>query len=294
MIKSVTVINYRNESIKLELTNPWETGLAISSITGIGPSKATINTTDLASSDGSIYNSARTNQRNIVISFKLLPDPVTTLVEDTRQRTYRYFPVKRQVTLMFETDNRLCLIDGYVESNEPDIFQKEETAQISILCPDPYFKVKDQTIVLNGIENLFEFPFSNESTTENLIEMSNTSNLVSNDYIYDGDVDNGCVFRIHASGPVNKITLYNVTTQEKMVINTSMINGDDIYVSSEHGNRYIYRIRNNVREQLLSALDKLTQWIHVTKGVNRFSYSAVSGSNNITIDVDINILYEGV
>ena len=54
MIKSVTVTNYLGESLKMELTNPYDSGIAITDITGIGPGKADINVTELTSSDGSL------------------------------------------------------------------------------------------------------------------------------------------------------------------------------------------------------------------------------------------------
>ena len=130
MLRSITVTNFLGESLFLDLFNPYDTGLIITSITGIGPAKANVNTTELAVSDGSIYNSARVTQRNIVFNFNLVEDPVTNLVEDVRQRTYKYFPLKKLLTLTFETDNRVAEIQGYVETNEPDIFQQEETAQI--------------------------------------------------------------------------------------------------------------------------------------------------------------------
>ena len=37
MIKSVTVTNYLGESLKMKLTNPYDSGIAITDITGIGP-----------------------------------------------------------------------------------------------------------------------------------------------------------------------------------------------------------------------------------------------------------------
>ena len=56
MIYSLTAINFLGESINLPLDNPYETGLAITSISGIGPTKATVNVSDLAVSDGGIFN----------------------------------------------------------------------------------------------------------------------------------------------------------------------------------------------------------------------------------------------
>ena len=127
MIKSVTVTNYLGESLKMELTNPYDSGIAITDITGIGPGKADINVTELTSSDGSLYNSARLGTRNIVMTlrFMIAPD-----IETVRQKSYKYFPIKKELILTFETDNRSCYIAGYVESNEPVIINMSGEASI--------------------------------------------------------------------------------------------------------------------------------------------------------------------
>jgi hypothetical protein len=68
MIKSVTVTNYLGESIKMELGFPEKSGFLIQNIDGLGPGKATINLTQFATSDGSLFNSAKLNERNIVFT----------------------------------------------------------------------------------------------------------------------------------------------------------------------------------------------------------------------------------
>ena len=112
MIRAVTVTNYLGESKRFELAFPDESGFAVQSISGLGPSKADINTTEISTNDGSLYNSARVNSRNIVMSLKLMFNPQ---IEDTRHDSYKYFPIKKKVTLLIETDNRICETYGYVE-----------------------------------------------------------------------------------------------------------------------------------------------------------------------------------
>ena len=149
MIKSVKVTNYLDESKTFVLMDPEESGFLIEEITGLGPANATINTTEMASIDGSIFNSSRVGMRNIVLTLRLLFKPT---VEDVRQESYKYFPIKKQVKLTIETDNRICESYGYVESNEPDIFSKDESTQISIICPDPYFySVEPTTTIFYGV-----------------------------------------------------------------------------------------------------------------------------------------------
>lgn len=168
MIKKVIITNYLGESIEFELTNPYKTGIYVSSITGLGPGKASINTTDIATDDGSIFNSARSEQRNIVMELGFMQVPgITETIEDARQLTYKFFPKKKPLRFYILTDNRELEIYGYTESNEPDIFSKDEKTQISIICPDPLFYSAGEggthETVFNGVDFLFEFAFDNES-----------------------------------------------------------------------------------------------------------------------------------
>lgn len=157
MIKSVTATNFKNESIKIELDNPWKSGLIIEQIDGIGPPQISVNVTELATADGGIYNSSRGQTRAISITLRMTDFPT---IEDSRHLTYRYFPLKRPVKLTFETTTRTLVITGYVESNEPDIFSPEEKCVISILCPDPWFYSDgDEKTVFSGVIPRFEFPF---------------------------------------------------------------------------------------------------------------------------------------
>ena len=164
MIKSITVTNYLGDSIKLELARPEESGFIVTSVTGLGAGKANINMTEVATNNGGLFNSSRLPSRNIVISLKFM---FKETIEDMRQLSYKYFPIKKKLTLLVETDNRLAEIDGYVETNEPDIFSKEEGSDISIVCPNPFFYSAGEdgknTTIFFGVEPMFEFPFSNES-----------------------------------------------------------------------------------------------------------------------------------
>jgi hypothetical protein len=168
MIKSITVTNYLGDSIKLDLARPELSGFAVMSVTGLGPGKATINTSEISTTDGGMFNSARLPVRNIVISLKYL---WRNSIEDSRQRSYKYFPIKKKVTLLIETDNRIVETSGYVETNDPTIFSKDEGSDISIICTDPFFySAGDDGVTItefDGVEPLFEFPFSNESVDEN-------------------------------------------------------------------------------------------------------------------------------
>lgn len=304
MIKTVTVTNYLGESLTLELKNPWDIGIAITKIEGLGPVKADINSTEISSGDGARFNSARIGTRNIVFTFRLLEAPT---VEDSRQKTYKYFPIKTNVTLLFETDNRLCQITGYVESNKPNIFSEEEDTQISIICPNPYFISMENggmnSVVFFGSEPTFEFPFSNESLTDPLIIFGNIKLRQEEIVPYDGDSQVGFTIKMHALGEVRQITIYNTKTRETMKIDTDILNeitgsgiiaGDEITISTVKGDKHITLLRDGEETNILNALGKDVDWFQLTKGDNRFAYICEYGAENLEFSINYQTLYEGV
>lgn len=306
MIRSVTVINDKNDELRLDLFDPEASGLIVTKIDGLGPTKATINTTELASSDGAMFNSSRITSRNIVMSFQLLEDPVTNLIETTRLKVYRAFPLKKNVTIVIETDHRIAQTTGYVETNEPDIFQKHETMQVSIVCPDPFFYSSDRSLSLNGVESQFYFPFSNESLEEPLISLGEIISAVGTPYYYDGDISCGVLIHMHINGEVINPVIYNAITKERMEFDSSKVKlitkdgidnftaGDDIALSSISGNKYVTLTRQGKEYNILACLPKLTQWITITKGDNVFGYLADVGSSYLSMTINTNILYEGM
>lgn len=304
MIKSIEVINSSGESLLIELLKPQQSGFLITKIEGLGPAKANINLTELTGSDGSTFNSARLDERNIVISAALLMEPT---IEAIRLKSYKFFPIKKKITLKIETDTRKVRIDGYVESNEPDIFSENESIDISIICPNPYFYDDDnsgkQVTVFYGLEPLFEFPFSNESTTQPLLEFGNIQNYTEQTVYYEGDADTGVVITMYAIGEVSNITIYNTLTREEMHLDTAKIetltghgiqSGDTIIISTVIGDKSITLLRDGVYTNILNCIDKESDWFQITKGDNVFAYTADSGISNLQFRIENDILYEGV
>lgn len=304
MIKSIEVINSSGESLLIELLKPQQSGFLITKIEGLGPAKANINLTELTGSDGSTFNSARLDERNIVISAALLMEPT---IEAVRLKSYKFFPIKKKITLKIETDTRKVRIDGYVESNEPDIFSENESIDISIICPNPYFYDDDnsgkQVTVFYGLDPSFEFPFSNESTTQPLLEFGNIQNYTEQTVYYEGDADTGIVITMYAIGEVSNISIYNTLTREEMHLDTAKIetltghgiqSGDTIIISTVIGDKSITLLRDGVYTNVLNCIDKESDWFQITKGDNVFAYTADSGISNLQFRIENDILYEGV
>lgn len=302
MIRSITVTNDIGESLKMELSRPELSGFVVMSIKGLGPDKATINVSEISTTDGSIFNSARVSSRNIVISLRFLWKPS---IEEVRHLSYKYFPLKKKITLLIETDNRLAEIEGYVESNEPDIFSNEEGSDISVVCPNPFFRDAsgESSVTFGGIEPMFEFPFSNESLVDALIELSAIRTQIERTIVYEGDADAGVTMHIRANGPVDGITIYDLTKQVTMKIDTDIIetltgsgivDGDEIVICTITGKKSATLIREGNSTDILNAIDKDSTWFKISKGLNTFAYATVEGRNNMELEIRNDILYEGV
>ena len=302
MIKSIKVTNPKGESLVLDLFHPEKSGLIVRSISGLGPPKANINSTDLAMADGALYSSARASTRNIVFNLQFMFAPT---IEDSRQLTYKYFPLKKLVKIEVETDNRSLETSGYVESNSPDIFSREETTQISIICLDPFFYDPNPSVTqFATVTPTFEFPFSNESTSEDLIEFG-TINLDTRSTIdYVGDVDTGVLITIHALGSVSgSLTIYNVETQEKMVIDLAKIktligkdygSGDDIIISTVSGDKYVQVLHDGKYTNAIAAIEKLADWFQVSVGRNIFNFTVTKGIENLVMSFSYRNAYGGI
>jgi hypothetical protein len=307
MIYSFAITNYLGDRVKLELGKPEVSGFLIKSVTGLGPVKANVNTTEVVTNDGSMFNSARLSQRNIVFQLAFVDTVYGETIEDIRQKSYKYFPAKKSVEIVIETDNRYVKIKGYVESNEPDIFSSQEGTQISIICPDPYFYSagEDGNNVTDfyTIDPMFEFPFSNESLTDPLLIFGEIQIKTEGVITYYGDSEIGVVIYIHAIGPATNINIYNTETREVMMINTTklekltgkgLVASDDIVINTTKGEKSITLIREGASYNILNCLDKNTDWFTLSKGDNIFAFTAETGVTNLQFRIENQVIYEGV
>lgn len=169
-----TLIAQNKYGQRLELTE--NEAYTITSIEGLDPPDATINTSKNANADGSVYNSSYVNDRQIIITMA-----INYPAEENRIALYTYFKTKMPITLYYENDTRDVYINGYVQNFSVDYFGKKQIAQITIECPKPYFKdVEDEAQTLSQIESLFEFPFSiaGDLSGINLLENKMTSQTI--------------------------------------------------------------------------------------------------------------------
>jgi hypothetical protein len=301
MINSITVTNHLDESITIELRFPEKSGFLVQGIEGLGPAKSDIAISKMAGIDGGIYNSAKVNSRNVVLMLKFLFNPT---IEDMRQLSYKYFPLKRKIKFRIDTDNRSLEAYGYVESNEPDIFNSQEGTAISILFPESYLFASEYSVTdFSSVIPLFEFPWSNESLVTPLLEFSELEQETETNIYYPGDAPIGLTIYIHANGPANDVTIINSDTLETLDIDSAqlisitgsdIVEGDDIEISTVRGNKYATLTRGSTEYNILNALGQDPTWFQLEKGDNVYAFTADSGITNLQFQIINDIAYEGV
>lgn len=294
----------------MELPYPEKCGFTVAKVEGLGPPQATINGQEMAATDGMFYSSSRASTRQIIFTLEFKARTRDSKygelsIEECRHLCYRYFPLKKKITIIVYTDSQTLYTTGYVESNEPEIFSSQEYATISVLCPDPWFYEYDKTTStrISRVIPLFEFPFSNESLTEPLLEMSSLLEEPRATLDYEGTVDTGVIITVHATGVCRNIVIYNVDTREQLTIDTDKIasitgkafgKDDDIIVSTVRGDRYCKLLRNGVYINIIGALSRDSDWLQISNGPNVFTYSAAVGSTKMTVDFEYQNAYMGV
>lgn len=306
MINSFIVTNHLGESLELILADPDSSGLAVLSATGLGQVQADVNLTELAGSDFRTVNSAKLTKRNIVFKVKYWGDDI----EQSRHIADKYFPTKKFITLQINTDTRQLVTSGMVEKNEPDIFSKNTTGQISILCPDPFlYSTTPAVVPFGGIEPKFEFPFPNEgnivdSNGWDTFEFGNIRISKEKSIYYTGEAETGVTIQVDAIGPVRDLTFYDINDYQRIKLNddiiasitggTSIMAGDKIIISTSKTQKFATLVRSGVTYNIINALGMPVQWFELERGDNIFSYSASEGEYDMIINVKHRIAYKGI
>lgn len=270
---------------KLELTdNPDYT---VYQIDGLEPPQATINTSAVANFDGSRFNSSRTNERNIVIYLAIEGD-----CETNRINLYRFARAKKFIRFYYQNGSRDVYIDGYVESISIGFFEMKQAVQISIICPYPFFKSNNETVLdFTSVEPLFIFPFAYEAAGApfSVLQAGAMQSLING-----GDVENGLKIIIKATGQALNPRVLNVTTNEFFKINIEMTEGDQLTINTNKGQKSLTLFHDGTESNVINDMEVGSTWFQLYTGDNVFSYDADEFPENILCTFQHTNEFEGV
>lgn len=279
-----TLIAQNKYGQQIELTH--NEAYVIESIEGIDPPEAVINVVKNANADGSVFNSAYVNERQIIITLA-----INGPAEDNRINLYKYFKNKYPTRLYYKNGARDVYIDGYCKNIQISFFNLKQIAQIIIICPDPFFKNSDNELInFSSIDPLFEFPFEIEEP----IAFSEILAEVQKNIINKGDVDAGMKLVINITGSVTNPIIYNSETNQYFKLNASFISGDEIVIDTEFMKKSATLTRNGAITSLVNVIQSGSTWMQLLPGDNLLTMSADSGSEYLSAYILVADLYEGV
>ena len=280
-------------TLKIQNTNGdiWElthnVNYHITSVQGLTPPPTIINTATAGTIDGTFFNSARVEQRNIVITVVPNGD-----IEANRQLLYKIFPRKTKCTVFFKNKNRDVKIDGYVETLESDLFTMREEVQISIICPRPYFQaLNDLYTELSKVLALFEFPFSIVTP----IPFSEYLDVPIAYIINEGDAACGSIIHVDVYDTVTGLKITNTTNQTFFELNYTFQNNDQIIIDTRSGQMNVKLQRAGAFTNLLNYVTQGSTWLKILPGQNIFTFSLSTGdTEDVKIHFTTSLLYGGV
>jgi hypothetical protein len=268
-LKKVSAVNAAGDLLEFPLED-ISAGFLVKGIDGLGPVKATLVSSSFATMDGEQYHSARRETRNIIIKLGLDPNYGEETVYDLRSRLYDFFMTKTEILLKFNLYDRFepntlnrdlnLNIYGVVESCEPDIFARDPSVAVSIMCYDPEF-VDPNLRTFNG--------------------QSVNDHSVISPLVYKGSVETGVRFQIFPDRTVPNFFIHSQAPGQSEQIAHFMetIQGGDILeISSVSGNKHVTRIRGGVATSQLFALAPQSAWVEIFKGTNNLHVFATPGS----------------
>jgi hypothetical protein len=242
------------------INRPDDDKFEVRDIQGLGPVKASVNTTPLGSIDGELYTGSSVGKRNLVFTLGLTPDWQDWTVSKLRRLLDRTFMPKQFVRFVFETmEFSPVEISGYVESNDPNMFSKDPEQVISVICPNTNFSNVDP-VVING------------RTDMDPIEID-----------YEGNIECGInveVTRISGSNPLNlaietsadDLFAHQAFSIEAGSAVTSA--AKKLQVNSIPGNKYAQSVSltdGTITDNWLSELWVNSEWQKLRPGSNMFA-----------------------
>lgn len=260
----------------------------VTAVSGLNPPSASIFTAKSPNRKGVKYNGSTLDERNIVITIKILGD-----VEANRNALYSWVDTEQYAKIYYQNQVKNVYCEGHVEDCTVDMFTDNEIMNVAIICEDPYWK--DLLEISTDISSLlkhFTIPFAidAEGMPFSTIRESNVTS------IFNGGAETGAKFYIHTTDTVKNLLIYNATdTTKKLLLRYTIPANWTIVVDTEGSPKTCRAYKPDGTEQnMLPFVGANPTWFTLKKGYNRFGFSADDGDANVTISVRFTNKYLGV
>lgn len=256
-------------------------------IQGLNPPNAQINTSTIVGMDGAVFNSSKLQTRNLVLTVKINGD-----IEQNRLNLYSYFRTKEWCKFYYANGSLDVSIEGYVDTVECNLFTNAEMAQISIICPYPYFRsIYEVSQDFTNVLKKFVFPFSINIGSPVVISEIDDSGIVK--IFNSSEAENGFIAYVNFLDNASSLEIINTFTGDDFKVTYSFLENDSLIINTNKGKKSINLIRSGAVINLFQALQTGSVFLQLLPGINTFNYK-VSGSVENNDDIRIILKYYNI
>lgn len=254
---------------------------------GLTPTSASIFTAKSPNRKGVKYNGSTLNERNIVITIKILGD-----VEANRNALYAWVDTEQYCKVRYKNGMKNVYCEGHVQDCPIELFTDNEVVSLAILCEDPYWKdLQEIKAEISALMKQFTFPFAIDANGVpfSTIRDTNTTN------VYYVGAETGVKINIKCIGDVENLIIYNArNVSEQFVIETTLPAGWVVVIDTENSPKTIKAHKPDGTTENLLKYVKNPTWFTLKKGNNAFSYTTMNGNENAEITISFTTKYAGV
>lgn len=260
----------------------------VTGCSGLNPTSAMIFTSKSPTRKGVRYNGSTLNERQIVVSIKILGD-----IERNRNALYEWIDTEQYVKVHYRGEVKSVYCEGHIQDCDFDIFTDNEIINLAIICENPYWKdLSAISVDITKTLKQFAFPFSieREGIPFSTIREGNETN------VYNAGAETGCIIRIVCNGTIENLTIFDADNSTRIFkINTTLLQSWVVEINTEDSPKTCKAfLPDSTVTNLMKYVGNNPAWFTLKKGNNRFGFIADSGADNAEISVSFTNKWAGV
>ena len=280
-------LKLENESGNIVDINDGER-YVVTAAEGLSPPSASLFLAKSPNRKGSRYNGSTLDERNIVITIKIIGD-----IEVNRNALYDWVDTEQYCKVRYQNGVKNVYCEGYVQDCPIDLFTDEEVVSVAIVCPNPYWKeLAEIAVDITALLKQFTFPFAINSAGVpfSTLRAENTTT------IFNAGAETGVRIRAVCKGDVTGLRIFNAAdTTKQFIINTTIARDGIIVIDTEASPKTCTLSRpDGTTVNLMRYIGSNPTWFTLKKGANKFGFTATSGAEDVELSIAFSNLYLGV
>lgn len=281
-------LKLENESGNIVNLNDGERYLIVPPVSGLTPPSASIFTAKSPNRKGSKYNGSTLDERNIIITVKILGD-----VEANRNALYAWVDTEQYAKVHYRNGEKNVYCEGHIQDCEIDFFTDNEVVSLAILCADPYWKDLQEIVAdLSILLKQFTFPFAIDAAGVPL----STVRDVNITTIVNTGAETGFKVTVKCNAALKNFELYDAkVTSRRFRLNYTIPAEWVLVIDTDGSPKTCKAIKTDgTTVNLMKYVSPNPTWFTLKKGVNAFGYTAESGAIEAEVSVGFVNKYLGV